>query len=277
MSFVPGFTPPSKKAEPAYWFVFHNEKMLVKTNADAFCVPRTQDLDSIIPTFRRKHFIGTLNDRPCFTVELEDGRGAPDIFEFKGLRELFGVLPEDLRSVAGRANQLVSWSRIHRYCGGCGNATRDKPDELAKICPRCGLINYPRLSPAVIVAVTRGNQLLLARNQRFKSGFYSVLAGFVELGETLEDCVAREVYEEVNIKVKHIRYFGSQPWPFPDSLMVAFTAEHEAGEISANPSEIVEAGWYSANNLPRIPPRITIARWLIDWFINTKQAPEAGS
>jgi NAD+ diphosphatase len=128
------------------------------------------------------------------------------------------------------------------------------------------LINYPRLSPAIIVAVCRDDRLLLAQNKRFRSGYYSVLAGFVEPGETLEECVKREVFEEVNIRVKNIRYFGSQPWPFPNSLMVGFTAEYAGGEIDENKSEIVEADWFTADNLPRIPPQITIARWLIDWF-----------
>jgi NAD+ diphosphatase len=275
MSFVPGFTPPSSESQPAYWFVFHEEKMLVKMVEGAYSVPLSQDLDSIITHRTSRHFLGMLNDHPCYSAELEDSLGAPELFEFKGLRELFGGLSEDQIWIAGRANQLVSWSRTHRYCGSCGNPTEDKSDERAKICPRCGLINYPRLSPAIIVAVTRGDQLLLARNQRSKSVYYSVLAGFVELGETLEECVAREISEEVGLKVKNIRYFGSQPWPFPDSLMVAFTAEYETGKIKVNPSEILHAGWFSANNLPRIPPKITIARWLIDWFVNGKKmAPD---
>ena len=131
------------------------------------------------------------------------------------LRTLFGTIREELVWVAGRANQLVDWDQSHRFCGRCGNPNRDKSDERAKICPDCGLINYPRLSPAVITAVLKDDRILLARNKNFKGSMFSVLAGFVEPGETLEDCVKREIQEEVGIGVKNIRYFGSQPWPFP--------------------------------------------------------------
>ena len=128
---------------------------------------------------------------------------------------------------------------------------------------------YPRISPAVIVAVVRDKRILLARSTRFTSSFHSVLAGFVETGETLEDAVRREIFEEVGIQVRNIRYFGSQPWPFPDSLMVAFTAEYAGGEITLDDNEIVTADWYSAAELPRVPGKISIARRLIDWFTET--------
>jgi NAD+ diphosphatase len=174
---------------------------------------------------------------------------------------------DDLIWIAGRANQLVQWNRSHQYCGACGHPTENTSEERAKICPGCGLINYPRISPAVIVAVLKDNQILLANNKRFKTGYYSVLAGFVEPGENLEECVQREVFEEVGITLKNIRYFGSQPWPFPNSLMVAFTAEYAAGEINVSRSEIADAAWFSADSLPSIPPGFTIARQLIDWYL----------
>jgi NAD+ diphosphatase len=143
----------------------------------------------------------------------------------------------------------------------------DKTDERAKTCPACGLNSYPRLSPAVIVAVVKDDKLLLATSPRFRSSFWSVLAGFVEPGETLEDCVVREVEEEVGITVRNVRYFGSQPWPFPDSLMLGFTAEYAKGEIKTDGMEIVEADWFGADNLPNVPPSVSIARRLIDWFV----------
>jgi len=192
----------------------------------------------------------------------------------KGLRQLFGRLEEDLIWIAGRANQLVDWNRSHRFCGNCGHPTENKQNERAKICPACDLINYPRLSPAIIVAVLKQNRLLLASNKRFKSEFYSVLAGFVEPGETLEECVVREVKEEVGIAVKNIRYFGSQPWPFPNSLMVGFIADYKGGEIDVDKSEIVDAAWFSSDNLPLVPPKISIARQLIDWFAKNYSAAD---
>jgi len=128
--------------------------------------------------------------------------------------------------------------------------------------------SYPRKSPAVIVSIVRDNKILLARSQKFSNvNMYSVLAGFVDPGESLEDCVRREIREEVRIEVKNIQYFGSQSWPFPDSLMVGFTAEYKSGEISIDNDEIDEAGWFSVSELPRIPRKISIARQLIDWFI----------
>jgi NAD+ diphosphatase len=183
------------------------------------------------------------------------------------LRRFFGTLDETLIWTAGRANQLIHWSREHRFCGKCGHETEDSRGERAKICPICGLINYPRVSPAIIIAVIKDNQILLARNKRFKNKFFSVLAGFVEPGETLEECAQREIFEEVNLRVKNIRYFGSQPWPFPNSLMVAFTADYGGGKIKEDKLEIIEAGWFSADQLPSIPPRMSIARKLIDWFV----------
>jgi NAD+ diphosphatase len=178
------------------------------------------------------------------------------------------MLEEDLIWIAGRANQLVNWSQTHRHCGRCGQPTEDKTDERAKTCPQCGLVNYPRLSPAIIVAVLKNDRILLGRNKRFKLPFYSVLAGFVEPGETLEECVRREIREEVNISVKNIRYFGSQPWPFPDSLMIAFVADYAGGEIRTDGLEIIDAAWFTKDNLPQIPPKISIARQLIDWFVH---------
>jgi NAD+ diphosphatase len=175
-------------------------------------------------------------------------------------------MPDEVIWIAGRANQLLYWHRTHVYCGQCGRETEDKADERAKICPDCGHVSYPRLSPAVIVAIVRGNRILLARNRRFKGSFYSVLAGFVEPGESLEECIRREIREEVGLRVKNIRYFGSQPWPFPDSLMIGFIADYAAGEIRVDGSEILDAGWFSKNRLPGIPPKISIARQLIDWF-----------
>ncbi|MFP4194870.1 MAG: NAD(+) diphosphatase, partial [Desulfobacterales bacterium] len=139
-----------------------------------------------------------------------------------------------------------------------------------KICPQCGLINYPRVSPAVIVAVVKNGQILLARNKQARIPFYSVLAGFVEPSETLEQCVEREVGEEVGITVENIRYFGSQPWPFPNSLMIGFTAEYASGEIQIDSGELSDAGWFDKNSLPRVPPALSIAGQLIEWFVKNR-------
>ena len=165
------------------------------------------------------------------------------------------LLEEDLFVLGGRAVQIVEWDRTHQYCGRCGSRTHTKEKERQSL-PQCGLHNFPRLSPAIIVAVERGNEILLARSAHFPQGMFSVLAGFVEPGETTEECVVREVKEEVGITVGNIRYFGSQPWPFPNSLMLGFTAEYVEGELALDPTEIAEAGWFRADSLPSIPGRM---------------------
>lgn len=271
MTFTADFKPPNKVPENALWFLFHEQRLLVKHEKDKELIPQSADLEAACLVPIGKQFLGSLDKRACYAAELPDGKPVPDAFSFVGLRDVFARFEEEVIQAAGLANQLVHWNRNHQYCGKCGNLTKKKTDERARICPKCGLINYPRLSPAIIVAVLKDHQILLAHSKRFPTQFYSVLAGFVEPGETLEKCVGREVFEEVGITVKNIRYFGSQPWPFPDSLMVAFTAEYAGGEIKVDHSEIVDADWFSANRLPRIPPKISIARQLIDWFSETME------
>ena len=268
MLFKPNFDPPAVEPASALWFIFDKGRLLIKIKNDSCSIPGTSDLAKYKSAFIRKQYLGTLDDRPCFAAEFA-GKPIRDAeLAFKDLRGLFGMLEEDLIWIAGRANQLVNWSQTHRYCGRCGKLTVDKTDERAKICAECGLVNYPRLSPAVIVAVLKNDQILLGRNKRFKLPFYSVLAGFVEPGEALEECVKREIREEVGITVENIRYFGSQPWPFPDSLMIAFVADYAGGEICIDGSEIIDAAWFAKDHLPQIPPKISIARQLIDWFVH---------
>ena len=187
---------------------------------------------------------------------------------FSGLRSLYDSLDEDLFWLAARAVQIVAWNRTHQYCSQCGQRTKPHERDRALVCPDCGLQSYPRLSPAIIVLVERERQLLLARSPRFPKGRYSVIAGFVEPGETLEEAVVRELREEVGIEVDNIRYFGSQSWPFPNSLMLGFTAEHVAGEICIDDHEIEDAGWFSPDDLPDLPDGISISRKLIDWFLD---------
>ena len=266
MTFVTDSKSPAEAPENALWFLIHDNRMLIKEEQDDYLIPQSSDMKKLNIAPTKKEFFGFLDGQPCYVAELGDGPQISGAFSMVGLRALFSHFGEDVIRAAGMASQLVRWGQNHRYCGKCGERTENKRDERAKICPQCGLINYPRLSPAIIVAVLKDHQILLANSKRFPVKYFSVLAGFVEPGETLEECVKREVLEEVGITVKNIRYFGSQPWPFPDSLMVAFTAEYAAGEIKIDSSEIADAGWFSAKQLPLIPPKISIARQLIDWF-----------
>ena len=184
--------------------------------------------------------------------------------EWVSVRALFALAGAEAFALAGRAVFLLDWQKNHRYCGRCATPTRRQAHEYAMVCPGCGFLAYPRMSPAVMVLVRRGDTLLLARSPRFKAGVFSALAGFVEAGETLEACAQREVREEVGIEIANLRYFRSQPWPFPDSLMLAFFADYAGGELCLDPAEIEAAGWFALDALPPLPDPASIARRLID-------------
>lgn len=266
MRFVTATRPPQGSEGPAWWFLFVGQKILVKTSGKAE-LPLIQDPSALGLRPIRTLYLGALGGVTCCLGEIGANAELPPGMSLIGLRQLFGSVDEDLFWVAGRAFQTLEFERNHRYCGGCGSLTEEKRNERAKICPKCALTVFPRMSPAMIVAVRRETQILLARAPRFPEGLYSVLAGFVEPGESLEQCVQREVREEVGLEVRSIRYFGSQPWPFPNSLMVAFTAEYAGGEVRIDGTEIVDAGWFTSADLPAIPDKISIARRLIDAFV----------
>lgn len=211
-------------------------------------------------------YLGDLDGEPCFATALPDAGAPPEGTRTVPLRQLYGVLTDEDWGIAGRALGLVAWERDHRHCGRCGQPTARSATERARTCG-CGFVAYPRISPAVIVAVEREGRLLLARNARTRSPFHSVLAGFVDVGESLEDCVARELAEEAGITVTDVRYFGSQPWPLTGSLMVGFLARWAGGELVPEPSEIFEAGWFGPHELPPLPGSLSIARSLIDDFV----------
>jgi len=188
----------------------------------------------------------------------------PDGWRAGGLRSWFGVIDDASLGIAMRAVQVLEWDRTHRFCGACGTPTGVTDGERAKRCPACGLTVYPRISPAMMVLVNRGDELLLGRSHHFPPGRYSALAGFLEAGESIEETVVREVREEVGLQVRNLRYFGSQSWPFPNSLMIAFNAEYAGGELRPDPAELADAQWFSLDELPDLPPRLSIARALID-------------
>ena len=189
---------------------------------------------------------------------------ASDGIETVTLRDFFDLAAPEEYALASRAFELLYWRRSHLFCGRCGRPLTRHITERAMACAACRDVVYPRTNPVVIVRVTRGREILLARRAHGASAFFSEIAGFVEAAETLEHAVAREVAEEVGIRVKNLRYFGSQPWPYPNNLMCAFTAEYESGEIRVDGKEIGEAGWFTPGNLPPIPSPISISRKLID-------------
>lgn len=282
--FVSQLTPPTELSRPAYWFLVQGEQLIVQQSGESAQIPQLLQPGELDLILLSQHYLGYLEDDQgdrahCFCGEIAADAPLPPGMLADGLRQLYPHLGEQWFILAGRALQIVEWERTHRFCGRCGAAMQSMPGERARKCPECGLTSYPRLSPAVIVAVVRhteaGPRLLLARNHRFPPGRYSVVAGFVEPGEALEDCVHREIAEETGVQVKEIRYFGSQPWPFPHSLMVGFTAEYAAGEIVLEEAEIADAQWFAAESLPLLPPKMSIARRLIDWFVAEYGGPVA--
>lgn len=212
-----------------------------------------------------EHAIGTLDDRPLHLFELESPIEIAD-FAWQTLRRLMLESDPETFRLLGYASQIGTWARQHRFCGSCGERTLLLTGERAMHCRTCETSYYPQLSPSMIVLVTHGDQVLLARSPRFASGVYSTLAGFVEPGETVEQCVAREVREEVGVEIRNPRYIASQSWPFPHSLMLGFHAEYAGGEIVLQPEEIEDARWFGLDDLPTLPSNYSIARYLIELY-----------
>jgi NAD+ diphosphatase len=264
--YSPAVTPDEEKKDPAYWFIFNSDKLLLNLE-DNLKIPSAENLNLLSISPVRIQYLGTLNGHPSYTAEVEPGTNPPDGMVFQDLITLYEVLDEDIFLLAGRAIQIMNWDKNHQFCGRCGVPTERVDYEMAKLCPECGLINFPRLSPAVITAIVKDQKLLMAKHSYGFKDRYSLIAGFVEPGETLEEAVRREIMEEVGLKVRNIKYFGSQPWPFPHSLMVGFTAEYDGGEIRVDGQEILDAKWFSKDEVSPRSPKISIASELIDWFI----------
>jgi len=262
----------------AHWFVFRGDELLVEMGptvapSDDLRVkarpawaklPLQKNHNWLGSGAARTLYLGRLAGMQCWAAELPGGAEAPAGMAWAGLRSLFTVLDDAQFALAGRALQLIAWDRTHQYCGRCGTPTVAKADERVRVCPACKLSAYPRVAPAIMALVHREKQLLLARSPHFPPGMYSALAGFVEPGESLEQCLAREVHEEVGVRVNNIRYFASQPWPFPHSLMIAFVCDWVSGEVKPQETEIEEAKWFEVLQLPKLPSKISIARRLID-------------
>jgi len=269
---------PPADADGGHWFAFCGDRLLVEVGP-----PSTRATDDLRVPSRpqwvklpsgasagvdadplRRLYLGRLGPTHCFAAEFPEGTPAPPGSSWENLRTLFSVLDDAQFGIAGRALQIVDWDRTHQFCGRCGTPTEHKHDERVRVCPSCRLSAYPRVAPAIMALIRRGREVLLGRGPHFPRGMYSALAGFAGPGESLEQCLMREVAEEVNVSVGNIRYFASQPWPFPHSLMIAFTCDWTGGEIRPDPSEIEHAAWFDVFQLPRLPSKISIARALID-------------
>lgn len=224
----------------------------------------------IIPLEAELHYLGRYNGEQVFTVELEEQHFAPLAPQVSPLRSFLGKLPEGLFQLLGRAAQISEWHRAHRYCGYCGGVTTLVNNERATSCAHCGKVYYPRLSPCIMALITRGDECLLARNGQWQLPYFSVLAGFIEPGESAEEAVRREVMEEVGLRVGELHYKKTQPWPFPGQLMIGFFADYAGGDIQVDGIEIAEANWYHYKSLPNTPGEFALSGQLIRTFVQDR-------
>ena len=251
-----------------YYFVFCKDDLMLQRQADGtYTIPFKEE-----PPTDVKPWTTILNITPLDDIEVKAYSidtpitDHPD-YEMCPLRQSYYKLPHPLYLKAGKCAELLYWDRNTRFCGVCGGQMHFHTD-ISKRCEMCGKEVWPQLATAVIVLIHRGpDEVLLARGRSFKTDFYGLIAGFVETGETLEEAVKREVMEETGIKIKNIRYFASQPWPFPSGLMVGFTADYESGDIHVQREELQKAGWFHRTNLPKLPEKLSIARRLIDHWL----------
>jgi len=264
--FQPAMLPSAEAEQPAWWFVFTHGQLLVRSTGQRLELPQA----SVWPFAKwppaRRLYLGAWQGMPCHAAEVTKAAPPPG-WSFESLRGLWMRLDEALLGVAGHALQLIEWDRNHQFCGQCGTPTERRAEERSRSCPACQLAAYPRLSPVVMVRVVHEGRILLARAPRFAPGVYSVLAGFVEAGETLEQTIHREVAEEVGIQVRNLHYFASQSWPFPHSLMIAFTADCAGGELQVDGREILEARWFAPNEMPGLPSPMSMAWRLIQDYL----------
>lgn len=252
--FLNGLNPPNTKE--GLWFIFSKDSLLISEEGQALPTCLNYEL-------QRTLYLGTLKDTHLFAGEIADERNLPAGWQFIHLKSLYPTLSEETFAIAGRALQLIHWDRTNQFCGHCGQLTFHRQNERCRECKSCKHLFYPKLTPVVMVLIKKDEKILLARSPGFPGKSYSVLAGFVDPGETLEQCIAREVFEEVGIKVKNIKYFQSQPWPFSHSLIIGFTCDWSEGEIQPDPLEIEEAGWFEILNMPELPPKLSLAHILI--------------
>lgn len=274
LRFIPGHDAPTRSRDTALIFAARGLDLLIAERDGAVHIPTGAELPALAA---EAHFLGTLDGGDCYAVAYPKDTEPPTGMKLVPARGLYNRLDEVLFGIAGRALATAEWDITHRFCGRDGQPTELVPGERARRCSVCRTPYYPRISPAVIVLITRGDAMLLARNANFPGAFFSTLAGFVDVGESLEETVVREVKEEVGVELKNLRYFGSQPWPFGRSLMLGFTAEYAGGDIQVDGKEIAEAGWFTPDNLPNLPPPMSIARQLINGFIAQVKARSSPS
>lgn len=254
-----------------HYFIFHKEHLLLEKTPDgSYTIPYGEEPPiKTMPWTNVLHITPMTDGTEVRTFQTDTPTITDNRHEMCGLRQSFYKLPKELYLKAGKCRELLYWDENTKFCGVCGAPMRMDTD-ISKKCTECGKEVWPQLATAVIVLIHRGDEVLLVRARNFRTDFYGLVAGFVETGETLEEAVARETLEETGVSITNIRYFASQPWPYPCGLMVGFNADYAGGDIQLQESEIAKGGWFSKDNLPAIPEKLSIARMLLDDWLEQK-------
>lgn len=264
-TFVHAYPPAHPAPDPAIWLVFHKGDLLVR-GEDQSRLPQGNGSSVEALSLRATLYLGTLDGTPCLAADFDSDLEVPEGWAAVSLRALFGQLSEAEYMLAGYASQVLYWRRTSGFCPVCGHRTEAREGDWGRLCSECGHVSYPHVTPATLILVHDGPRLLLAHKPGWGTR-YSILAGFVEPGESLEECVRREVREETGIEVTELAYAGSQPWPYPHQLMVGFTALYADGEIQVDGVELDHADWFTADALPDLPPAVSLSRQMIDAWI----------
>lgn len=254
----------------ALWFIIHQHEAVLLTVDNQ--LPQERDISALSANFTRQFSLGEHEGSLYYCAALDPSFEIPASFKIVPLKQTLALLHPDYYRIAVKAYSVLHWDNNHQACGRCGQATIYQPPGFERVCSACQLSFFPRISPSIIVLIHDGDRLVMARGPHFPPSAYGLVAGFVEAGESLEEAAHREVFEEVGLRVKNLRYFASQPWPFPDSLMVGFFAEYASGDIVIDKTEIEAAGWYRYDQLPGRPSTsISIASKLLDHFVATRR------
>jgi len=246
-----------------YWFIFFNDQLLLQKKGETYTIPY-----SINPPVPVKNVleVSLLEDMPACTASVDTPQEETAEYLPMGLRASYDYLDPILHKIAGKAYELIYWDQHSRFCPSCGTKTVMQTT-ISKQCPNCKYEIYPVVSPAILVLIRKGDAILLVHARNFRGSFYGLVAGFLETGETLEECVRREVMEETGLEINNIIYFGNQPWPYPSNLMVGFIADYVSGTIRLQDEELSEGAFFTKDNLPELPRKLSLARKMIDWWL----------
>ena len=253
------------EAQKLRWYLFYRDQLLLQERPEGLAIPSGAEPPVAVDRTFTVDYQGAGTAQAAHLAAPVELSG----YRMMGLRASWDLLPQAAYDEAGKAFQLLYWDTHSRYCPVCGTPT-EQTTPICKRCPRCGHELYPPIAPAIIVLIRKGEEILLVHARNFRGNFHGLVAGFIEVGETLEECVRREVREETGLEIKELRYFASQPWPYPSGLMIGFTATYAGGSLKLQTEELSTGAFFSKDNLPEIPRKLSLARKLIDAWLAGK-------